>query len=86
MQGYKCIRWAALVVAVAACGACQGSLGLLVYDQPHQDYHQWNNNEQRAYQRYAVENHRDNSKFSTLNSQQQGEYWNWRHDHPDRAR
>ena len=53
------------------------------YDRTNKDYHQWNNNENRAYQRYALENHRSNSKFSTLNSQQQGEYWNWRHDHPD---
>jgi hypothetical protein len=84
MKGYRYIRCVVLVVAVAACGACQGTLGLRIYDQPHQDYHVWNDNENRAYQRYALENHRDRARFSTLNSQQQGEYWNWRHDHPDR--
>jgi hypothetical protein len=83
MQGYQYIRCAALVAAIA-CGACTGSLGLRVYDQPHQDYHVWNSNENHAYQRYVSENHQQNVQFSKLNSSQQGDYWNWRHEHPDR--
>jgi hypothetical protein len=83
MQGYRYVRNVALVAALATCGACQGTLGMRVYDQPHQDYHVWNDNENRAYQRYTVENHQGNVKFSKLSASQQGDYWNWRHEHPD---
>jgi hypothetical protein len=84
MNGYRSIGRVALVAAVVTCGACQGTLGLRVYDQPHQDYHVWNANEDHAYQQYVVTNHRDNVKFSKLSAPQQGDYWNWRHEHPDR--
>jgi hypothetical protein len=53
------------------------------YDRNHKDYHNWDNREGRAYQRWTTENHRDNRNFSHLKRGEQSEYWNWRHDHPD---
>jgi len=48
----------------------------------HKDYHNWDNNEDRAYVRYQNEHHETHA-FVELNSRQQTVYWNWRHSHPD---
>ncbi len=53
------------------------------YDKQHKDYHNWDSNEDRAYQRYQTEHH-EKRAFSHLNARQQTVYWNWRHDNPDR--
>ena len=52
------------------------------YDKGHKDYHNWDTNEDRAYQRYRDEHHETHA-FVELNSRQQAVYWNWRHSHPD---
>jgi hypothetical protein len=52
------------------------------YDKSHKDYHNWDNNEDRAYVRYQNEHHETHA-FVELNSRQQTVYWNWRHSHPD---
>jgi hypothetical protein len=53
------------------------------YDKSHKDYHNWDDREAGAYQRWTTENHRDNRDFAHLKHKEQSEYWNWRHDHPD---
>lgn len=56
-----------------------------VYDRSHKDYHNWDANEDRAYREFLVDQHivyRDFSKRKR-NQQEQDEYGNWRHDHPD---
>jgi hypothetical protein len=52
------------------------------YDKGHKDYHTWDSNEDRAYQRYQAEHHQKHA-FVELNVRQQTVYWNWRHSHPD---
>ncbi len=52
------------------------------YDRTHKDYHQWDGNEDRAYQRYQTEHHQTRT-FIQLNTRQQGVYWSWRHNNPD---
>lgn len=55
------------------------------YDEPHGDYHTWDNHEVVYYQQWAVETHRDPHRdFRKLNKNDQNEYWNWRHQHPDK--
>ncbi|GAC1428138.1 MAG: hypothetical protein NVS9B5_00860 [Terriglobales bacterium] len=54
-----------------------------VYDRSHHDYHQWNNNEDRAYRQYLTENHREYRDVTVLNRRDQTRYWSWRHSHPD---
>ncbi|MFI5092700.1 MAG: hypothetical protein WCE50_03725 [Candidatus Acidiferrum sp.] len=54
-----------------------------VYDRSHKDYHQWNDNEDRAYRRYLGEQHEDYRDYSKLKRNQQTAYWNWRHRNPD---
>jgi len=52
------------------------------YDKGHKDYHNWDANENRSYQRYQTEHHQKRS-FTQLNTRQQSGYWNWRHSNPD---
>jgi hypothetical protein len=57
---------------------------LRVYDAKHKDYHDWNENEDRAYRQYLNEKHEDYRDYQKMDRDRQQEYWNWRHDHPDR--
>jgi hypothetical protein len=54
-----------------------------VYDKDHKDYHNWDDNENRAWGRFLTENHRNTHEFKKANKREQSEYWNWRHAHPD---
>ena len=54
-----------------------------LYDQDHADWHRWNGDEDHAYRSYLSENHKDYREFSQLNRDEQAQYWNWRHSHPD---
>jgi hypothetical protein len=54
-----------------------------VYDKQHKDYHNWDDNENRAWGVYLTENHRNPHEFSRANKREQSQYWNWRHAHPD---
>jgi hypothetical protein len=54
-----------------------------VYDRSHKDYHNWDDNEDRAYRQYLGDNHQNYREYSRLNNKQQNTYWNWRHGHPD---
>jgi hypothetical protein len=56
-----------------------------IYDKDHKDYHEWNDNENRAWQHYLSENHHKSYEFSKANEKQQSQYWNWRHSHPDKG-
>jgi hypothetical protein len=52
------------------------------YDKSHKDYHTWDSNEDRSYQRYQTERHQKRP-FVQLSTRQQTVYWNWRHSNPD---
>jgi hypothetical protein len=54
------------------------------YDQKNRDWHDWNDNEERAYRQFLTENRREYREFTRLNDREQSDYWNWRHSHPDR--
>jgi hypothetical protein len=53
------------------------------YDPVEKDYHQWNDQEDRAYRVYTQENHREYVEFPKVKTTEQREYWKWRHGHPD---
>jgi len=54
-----------------------------VYDRAHNDYHIWDDTEDRVYRQYLVEKHRAYQAFAELKEKEQRAYWNWRHSHPD---
>ncbi len=60
----------------------QGENNKRYCDDGHKDYHTWDSNEDRAYQRYQTEHHQKRA-FVELNSRQQTVYFNWRHNNPD---
>jgi hypothetical protein len=60
----------------------QGENHKRYYDKHHKDYHTWDANEDRSYQRYQTERHQRHA-FVQLNNRQQASYWNWRHNNPD---
>ena len=56
-----------------------------VYDKDHNDYHDWNNNEKNAWERYQREKHvKEHHDFSNADEKERADYWNWRHNHPDK--
>ena len=60
----------------------QGENHKRYYDKHHKDYHTWDGNEDRQYQRYQTERHEKRS-FSQLNNRQQAAYWSWRHSNSE---
>jgi len=52
-----------------------------VYDNDHDDYHRWNHDETVFYVQWERETHRDHRDFRKRDSDEQKEYWNWRHKH-----
>jgi hypothetical protein len=54
-----------------------------VYDRAHNDYHNWDDNEDRSYRQYLGDKHRDYRPLGETNAKQQRAYWNWRHSHPE---
>lgn len=71
------------VAVMAVPGAQEASVQVRVYDKNHKDYHNWDDNENRAWGVFLTENHRDHHAYSKSNKKEQSEYWNWRHAHPD---
>ena len=55
-----------------------------VYDSAHKDYHNWNDNENRAWGQYVTENNKKPHEFKQAPKKEQSQYWNWRHTHPDK--
>jgi hypothetical protein len=74
---------AAPLSLMAAPRPQEASVQVRVYDKQHRDYHNWDDNENRAWGQYLSENHRDAHEYSKSNKREQSQYWNWRHSHPD---
>jgi hypothetical protein len=76
---------AAPVWLMAAPVPQEARVQVRVYDRNHKDYHNWDDNENRAWGRYLNDNHKNSHEFSKANRREQGKYWNYRHAHPDRG-
>ena len=53
------------------------------HDKDHNDDHQWNTHEDRAYRMYVKENHHRYREFAKINENDRQAYWGWRHEHSD---
>ncbi len=53
------------------------------YDSTHNDYHEWNANEDQAYHQYLRDHHKKDHDFSKASKREQKDYWNYRHNHQD---
>ena len=75
----------AVLGSTIAGTACAEHHSYRVYDPYYTDYHVWNNDEAVYYRRWADQTHRDpNRDFRKLGSEEQKDYWTWRHNHGDR--
>ena len=75
---------AGLIAPMAiTANAAQQSVSVRVYDRDHKDYHNWDDREVHSYSVFRGEHPKYNVTFSKAKRNQQREYWNWRHDHPD---
>jgi hypothetical protein len=77
---------AALIVPVAIVPTAlraEDHKTVTYHDKQHNDDHQWNGQEDKAYRAYARENHRKYRTFAKLNENDQQAYWGWRHEHSD---
>jgi len=70
-------------MSIMAAPRAQASVQIKVYDRDHKDYHNWDDNEDRAYRGYLTEQHKTYKVYAKQNHKSQSEYWNWRHSHPD---
>ena len=74
---------AAPVAIMAAARPQEASVQVRVYDKNHKDYHNWDDNENRAWGQFLSDNHRDHHEYAKSNKKEQAQYWDWRHSHPD---
>lgn len=56
---------------------------VIVEDPNDHDSHRWDDHEVSAYQRWGVERQKPHQEFARRTSEEQSDYWNWRHSHPD---
>ena len=52
------------------------------YDPYYRDYHEWNENENRAWHRYREYRHRRYIEWERARERERRAYWRWRHEHP----
>jgi hypothetical protein len=56
------------------------------YDSSARDWHEWNQNEDRAYHQYLTESHKKDHDIAKANRGEKKDYFKWRHEHPDQDR
>jgi hypothetical protein len=67
-------------VAIMAAPVPQEANGQVrYYDRHHKDYHNWDDNENRAWGQYLPQNHRNSRQFSRASKREQSKYWNYHH-------
>jgi hypothetical protein len=74
---------ATLVTPIAVAPTMLRADDRVYHDAAHNDDHQWNDRENRAYRIWVKENHRQYRSFAKLKAEDQAAYWNWRHEHSD---
>lgn len=81
-RNYRLALLAAASMAGAMVGsACTGYVRL--YDANYNDYHRWDDREDRAYRSYLTQRHHDYRPIGQMNGDEQHDYWKWRHSHED---
>jgi len=74
---------AALIIPVTVAPVQLKAAEQKYHDKGHNDDHQWNGQEDKAYRMWAKENHRKYVPFAKLKNDDQESYWGWRHEHSD---
>ena len=75
---------ATFILGAAMLAPLSAQVSVRIYDRDHKDYHQWNDGENRAYNRYLDEKKIQRKRdFAKENRSNQANYWRWRHEHSD---
>jgi hypothetical protein len=74
---------AALIIPVTLAPTQLRAADQKYHDKGHNDDHEWNSHEDKAYRMWAKENHRKYVRFDKLRDEDRESYWGWRHDHSD---
>jgi hypothetical protein len=72
-----------LTLSTTALPAAEDRKAARYHDAQHNDDHEWNAREDRAYRMWVKENHRKYRAFNKLKENDQQAYWGWRHEHSD---
>ena len=70
-------------VAIAPTALRAEDHGRSYHDKGHNDDHEWNNHEDKAYRIWVKENHHKYRDFAKLKEEERESYWGWRHEHSD---
>ncbi|MGA8144818.1 MAG: hypothetical protein WB987_13095 [Candidatus Acidiferrales bacterium] len=81
---FKPLVLTAAILAVACISGCAAHASYRVYDPDYNDYHRWNDHEVVYYNQWEVDTHRDRREFRDRSTEEQSEYWKWRHSHHDK--
>jgi hypothetical protein len=74
--------WVLAVVAFSVLFTACMHRPYRAYDAYYNDYHRWDDREADYYRQWSTETHRDAGRdFRKLPSEEQEEYWKWRHQH-----
>ncbi len=82
---FSMLLLAAAVAAPIASTGCEVH-AYRVHDPYYNDDHHWNHGEEVYYQQWEVQTHRDHQDFRKRDSDDQKQYWEWRHSHHDNDR
>jgi hypothetical protein len=87
MEGAAMKRSIFLVLAALTglSGCVVGTRGSY-YDPYYRDYHTWNDAEEAQFRIYLGERQQPYREYRRLDADQQRDYWQWRHAHPDNER
>ncbi|MGA7409378.1 MAG: hypothetical protein WBW33_02770 [Bryobacteraceae bacterium] len=69
--------------AIAPAMLLAETASVTYHDKSHNDDHEWNGQEQKAYGAYQKQFHHKANDFSKQSPKNQQAYWNWRHQHSD---
>ena len=72
----------AVSLLIFACNSAPPAETVVV-DRDHNDSHRWDDHENQAWRRFLSEKSRQDHEFTKADKNEQSEYWNWRHSHPD---
>jgi hypothetical protein len=86
MQRYTTVLFLAGALLAPVAGRAEDNRpNQRYYDSRHGDWHEWNDNEDRAYRQYLQEHHRAYRDFNSTSKKERNAYYNWRHEHRDTA-
>jgi hypothetical protein len=81
---FRSILMSLILLSQLFLGACAEHNTYRAYDGYYHDHHDWDDREQSYYIQWENESHRDHHDYKKRSSNDQDDYWKWRHSHEDK--